>query len=270
MSGAVANSSARWSIDRIPDSPIPVYDASPGILPLLRSDYTGATIGVVLSADLAQDLAQSAGSFLTLVDGEQIAVGGSFPSDDRGPRFDFVVFNVNPVRVRFDECWYVVNDQQSASVVRLALSADAKERQGLTIEGINPTAGTSSDPIARFLQRPTRYNAALAGVAGVLIGVLYVLRRRTQHASAMQLGVRRLDLMAIIVVEMAAVALLACSIAGAIYLSVLGHDFQSERAALGALFMRSAASTIVGCLLGVAISTIGIRRRSYYAYFRAG
>lgn len=267
--GAVSVDEGRTSIDRLPDSPVPMTDSTIGLLSVLRTAYDGSATGLLASDDVATSLQLRAGGSLRTTAQEVVPVAGTFPSDDRGPRFEFTTININPARARFDECWFSTLSNVESSVGRLAVSADADSLR-LTTEVINPTVGSSSNSVDRYDNRSSRFNPLGGAGLSALLGIAFVQRRRIQLASALQLGVKRSALVAILTLESAAISATATSMASAACLVGLNRSFQLETLAMTSILLTNAASSFAGLFAGVLVGIVMVRRTSYYRYFRAG
>ncbi|MEE1295647.1 MAG: hypothetical protein UHD09_02080 [Bifidobacterium sp.] len=272
---------ARATLARIPSTPLPTLEATPGALRAVVSGDTRATReltadehdGVWLSRQAADTSGAAVGSVEELSDGTTVRIAGIYESPDDGRSVSTSYALVQPVAAdgAFDQCvvkaWPVPDGIESlvlASVGEVSGNADDQPR----VRQANTRLGASLDSTALFATRATAVMTLVAAVGGAALGFVAARLRRLEFASALHCGVPKAALVTQMVVETGCWALCAAVIATPL-LAVIPWLWSGDTPGqIALLCVRPLGAAVVGSLAGGVLVTVAVRERHLFRYFK--
>ncbi|MFK4729436.1 hypothetical protein ROT00_07105 [Agromyces mediolanus] len=262
--GALRAVDAAVSPLALPGSTIPTFETTPAFPALLSAANTdGRAGGAFVSRAVADRLGVSAGEDLPLASGERLAVAGIYdwPDDGRRPGLGFAVVIPTIGREPFDECWATTwpESEQLAALLRSSAIPDRIDPASPPVlSAVNDTLGSEFRGDERFPARVTRLAPLAALLAAAVTLAVAVHSRRYELAHARHLGVRRADLLAIVLAELAFV-LVAVALPSILAAAFLAHGPAPDRAAVFDAAIRVLAGTAVGAFTGGAGAALTTR-----------
>ena len=252
----------------LPSSPYTAYETTPGAKQVFGIN---GDEGFAISGTISSQLGIHAGNAMTLKNGEQAKVTGTFdwPNDGRLPQYATTVLLAIPkteVQGAFDSCWVrawprtdVISDALLATVMQ------SSSQSGSTVLGvttINPTLGSTPPNETDYRQRITRFATIPAFILAIAIGATYVARRRLELAMLRHLGASGPQVVVQMTVETAVWALPAAMICAGIFAVLLAPIAESVRDALTVwadVGLRMILVTYCGTMLGAMAMSATIR-----------
>ncbi|SDN30741.1 hypothetical protein [Actinomyces ruminicola] len=192
---------------RLPASTLPVKEVSPGFVRILLAGED-VDDGILLGADAAMAFGvaptpQDDDAFVRLDSAvvelregvAEVSVVYAWPDDGRRPGMSYAAVMQVPGSGLFDECWVSTWPQREDMdvMLRSVLSPEAADIKPRVAQ-LNARYGDSQQFATAFLERPTRWAIAVAGVLAFILGWLSLWLRRLEIASDLNAGVRRTDL----------------------------------------------------------------------------
>jgi len=223
----------------------------------------------MLGPEATTALGRQASTAVATVQGH-VRVGGEFayPDDGRRPGFSYAAIAPVAPGTPFDECWvdtWALTDIRTALLTTRTISGDASKQP--TFSQLNSTKGASFDGAAQFEQRITKWAGAVAGLAGIALGLLGVRMRRLSLAAALHAGVSPAALFAILTLETLAWAALAAALAApAVFVAAVGFGGGTPTALPAGV--AAACPVIIGGLAGAWLGLATIHERHLFRYFK--
>lgn len=240
----------------VPDDPIPVYEATPGLLAILESTTTAP--GLIAGPALSGELGLEETTMLRATTGEDLpVVGATGPTRSRGAP-DRSLLTPVPALGRFDLC-LIEFSRLHPTVTALApfvLAESTDQVSVTTLTRLPPDR--VYDPYAELRDRPTRRLQPLLPVIGALLGLVGSQLRRKELAVLRSCGFGRGALAYLLTIESAIVALGAVIIATAISAAITAGATRSVF--LTSQAIRLAVLPISGFILGSALTGLLHRR----------
>lgn len=264
--GALRATDDPFAATAMPRSSIPVFEATPGLAAQLGTDVAG---GVILDADTASQLGVRAGDSLAGT-GVSLPIGGiyQYPDDGRDQRLSYAIVRTGQPAGRYDECWVQMwpPDLDTASwLLRSVVTADADPTQ-VQVGQLNSRLGQSLDARARFDARTGRFAWPVALLATALAMLAAARLRRLEISFARHLGLKRIEVATMLVIESlfpAGMLLSVVTAASAITAAVVGQWVVLP------FGLRVACAAALGCLLGGFLAGVSASERRVQAYFKA-
>lgn len=266
--GAVPNS--------LPRTALPTYDVTRGFPTVVARGAPGGSsrtgsVGVIASAELAEELGLRAGSLLATDTGDTpVASVYQYPDDGRDPDLGYALLSPSIDDGRpYDACWATIWPEDASAVTaarRTVLPSTGAEGEQRVMTGqLNPRLGATFDPDEAIDHQSS---ALLALTVGLTVGWVALVRRRLSIASDRHVGVTVGAQVVGMVVQhltwatVGAIGTLAVAI-------VLLRGFGGPDAVPILIEAAcSAALGVVGAVLGGAVGLVTIRERSLHRYFR--
>ncbi|WP_133411820.1 hypothetical protein [Agromyces badenianii] len=227
---------------------------------------------MIISEEVSEELAVEAGSTL-VVDGDNARVSEvyKYPVDGRRAELEYAVLLPTIDTSHFDQCWaatWPVPDN-IASLVRTAIAVDAASDSQVDIGQLNSALGPSFDGEELLRGRITSAAPLVALGGTFVIAAGGVIRRRTELASALHAGVRRVDLLAQLLVESCLTLIIGASVAVAVATAATAD----RNAADATSVLQSSAIILVGGLVGYLVgclitSVTCVREAGLFRYFK--
>lgn len=271
-SGAISVQQSKLTAAALPSAPMMHYVASPGFAAVLSAGDTSAG-GVLASSEVVKTLGLRVGDTIELSDSASRVSGSyDYPSDGRRAGLGWAVIEVSDKAI-FDECWItawpITADVRSSLLLVLSGTQSAGTSDPPQIAQLNASLGQTFTGSTQFEQRITRLSAIVAAGICFMTGWFSVRIRRLQFASNLHAGLRRLDFVALVLVETLGWVLPAAIMATATVAVIAGNSFvvadTAALRALGALIIMSGA---VAAVAGAVASQFAIREKHLFFYFK--
>ncbi|WNM24291.1 hypothetical protein [Demequina capsici] len=271
----IAAGALRTTTDQVaaalPGSSIPAYETTPGFASILTGrPSTG--VGVTIASDVATTVGVGVGDTLPLLAGTARVDGVyGYPQDGRVGGLGYSILIPTTDTSAFDACWvqeWPMTDTTAMLLRGTVMPASGNDAAPAQLSQFNATLGTTLDSAAAYASRPTRWAPVGALLLGALTAFGLLRLRQLEHASALHLGVRRLDLLAIILVETVMAALLAtiaCLASGALLARFATVEDVDTTLRLALL---SPASASAGAMLGAMAGGASVREASLMRLFK--
>jgi hypothetical protein len=273
--GAFSARTERSLVSTLPDAPLALFDATPGVLAVLGASVSErATSGIAISTEVAEATGAELGDsiFLDGVPVQVIAVY-AYPSDGRLPLFGWSALRIGADgSQRFDSCIasaWPANGTLSRALVRAVAPSAAVEASPPSMAQLNPRFGVEFAGAQRYAERLSR----LAPLAAVLLatGLSFAATRsrRLEIGAELHLGAKRAD-----VVAVRAITAGLIGGAGAVFVSAIGLSLSwtvvggADAHAVGATAFATALAIFVGNVMGSVAGVMSIRRSTFYADFK--
>ncbi|GAA1953900.1 hypothetical protein [Agromyces allii] len=259
----------------LPEGPLPIVEIAGDPVAFLDGSPDPVNVsGILLSTEVAEQLGMEGADALELESGERVAIRGTYPfaDDGRDGRLASSALSVVPPAGHFDECWIRVWPYEYAAVDLLAFTADpAPEGASLPQAAqLNMTLGTAPEFQQEFSHRITRMAAALGPLAIALVGFAALWARRLELSTAMQLGVRKRELVLQMQLETLTWAAPVCWLLLAGGFVLLNHAVLSEdQPALFAGLASQVGAALICALSGAAAGVLCVRPTLQYRYLKA-
>ncbi|MFI5906505.1 hypothetical protein [Dactylosporangium sp. NPDC051541] len=271
--GAVRIASPTPTLVALPAGTLPLHEATRGFLPLLGVEARVAQqASYLISRQAADQLSAESGSDLTTSHGTaHIDAIYEYADDGRNSSLLYAAVGIVPTEGRFDECWIQAWPLTDAvpTLLRTTLSASVRPDAKVRISQLNPRFGEHYDGLSLYENRLTRY-APPAGMAiGFCIGAISVRLRRLEFAAALQVGVSRVALTVQIVLETLASAAITTALCSPVLAAVAHAAGRANEVGIFATEMEAVLASSIGCLIGSVASTIAVRKRHLFNYFKA-
>ncbi|WP_017571339.1 hypothetical protein [Nocardiopsis halotolerans] len=268
-SGALAEDGS-LVLSSMPDNPVPAYRVTPGLAAVLgvRAESTS---GVWVSARTAETLGADPGQVLDTTDGPMTLAGVfDYPDDGRDSRLGYAVLLPEPAAGSFDQCWADTRPptEKADELLRWAVRPGADPSLSVTLGQLNTSLGTTFDGAAAFGERPTRFAAPAAALAGLVLGFVAVWLRRLELAGALHVGVSRRVLLAGTVLETSVWALagLVLAVCALVVAAHVGNPADPWDAV--AVDVRGPAAAVLTALFGASVAVFLVRERHLFRYFK--
>lgn len=252
----------------LPASPIPVWEATAGILTVLSADIRG--IGIVVGPGIREVFGRDVSAIVGAAG--TVAVGGTYPypNDGRWPGLDYAALAEVPPSGVFDQCWLQVDsgtvDPSAAlfTALRPGFSAD----QLPELSQLNSSLGRSFDLDSELSRRTTRFAPLVALLIGLIAGSFATLSRRLHLASALHAGVTRFALAALCLLE-TAIWTIGSAFSVFVFTPVASLQIDlNHRQLLDLVSAEIGLLYIVGVASGTLASFGLIKERRLFAYFK--
>ena len=272
-SGAVRASSQTLRAASLPDLMISYKESTSGFYSLLsvrtRGDAANLKGGLLLSEELAQELAVSAGDkFSTNLGAASVDAVYAYPTDGRLPDLQSAAVSSVDDHENFDQCWLESDFDiaVASAVVRLSVSPGGGDEVQADVRQLNARLGEDLDGATEFEGRVTRWNCVLAALGAALLGVIVVRSQRLRMASALQVGVPRpaLAMQAMTEAGVVVVITLMLTLPAAVRVMAL----EASLAVLAPMVYGPILAASATYVLATVATTSLIRRTSLYNYFR--
>lgn len=280
------------TIDALPGTTLPLYEATPGLSALLASTgrVSGQGGGLLLGQEASTTLlteqqragldsgspaqaAQGRQDALTVaLNGTRALVHGTYPwpQDGRPAGLSYAAVAPVPAEGLFDECWVSSWPARTdlAVTLRSAVSPDAPLDLSVEVSQLNYRLGQPDALTTAYTGRMTRFNVLIVAVAAAVVGWLSVRLRRLELASDLNVGVARRDLTLKLLAHTIAWALPAATgvlLAG----TVLSRSLEpGDAQALQLLAACYAGAATAGAVLGCVVAALLVRERALAHYSR--
>lgn len=253
-----------------PGVELPTFDASPGLVRILRPEARDAT-GVFLSADAASALGAGRPELALETGAADLAGTFAYPDDGRRPILGYAAVETVSVAGSFDQCWVDVwpESPRIQSLASTAVASGGNAGQGPpTVGQLNASLGRSFDGEGKYRGRASVLLPGVLVVLGASLGFFAVRVRRLEMAAARLIGIRPFDQCAMLLLESIA-WLVASSTMALVITAVLSATQMSS--AFGPAMEFSAlaeAAGMVGAVSGVLAGVASISSRRALSYFR--
>jgi uncharacterized membrane protein len=271
-SGAVRDAETELRLPALPSSAVPLKEATPGFLRLLRGySKETASSGVLVSRQVSELWRKGLGDQIETPIGSS-TIGGvyEYPEDGRSPGLAFAAVAEAPPGTTFDECWadiWPVSEARS-QLLRTTLSASSPADLDVQIHQLNSKFGSSFDGPRRYAKRSTASAAILSALAGFILGFVALRARRIETASARHSGVPLVGQLAQVTMETALWVACAVVLATPILLYRASQAYPSAVPAIFWLGERCLAAAGACAILGSALSVAVTRERHLFRYFK--
>ncbi|MBB6170032.1 hypothetical protein HNR23_000092 [Nocardiopsis mwathae] len=254
----------------MPDNPVPVYEATPGMGEVLGVRPLSAD-GVWIPTGVAERLGVGAGRTLETDQGPMVIAGVyDHPDDGRDSRLGYAVVVPTVAAGEFDQCWAhvwpVVDDADE--LIRSTVASDVDPDVSVTIGQLNTRLGASFDAAAAFSERITRAAVPGAALAGLVLGFLAIRARRLEIAGALHVGQSRRALLAAVLLETAAWSVAALALAAFALLPAVGPNNPADPLQAFAIDIRGPAAAVPAALAGAVVALLLIREDHLFRYFK--
>lgn len=251
-----------------PGFTIPTFDATPGFLSLLG--VSRVVSGVVLSEQLADQLGLRTGDTLALADGTRLDVSAvySFPEDGRQSTLSFAALFPTSRSGDFDQCWtrvWPVSDAtRQAPLLAIAQAPDSSPE----LSQLNAKLGAEFSGRSDYGARVTQW--APLGILATVMAVYLVstLLRRVTIASDLHAGVRKSDVVAILLLEGILTSVPALTASFALATVMVTAVSAPDQAAVIREQIVCALAVSVGMALGSTAGVLVTRQRRLFNYFK--
>lgn len=253
-----------------PNVALTTYEVSLGFSTLLVLE--GDNTGIMVSEGLASQLGLRIGDEVVTADGSARLTGIFIWNEDgRDARLGYSILTATTLGA-FDECWARIEPGhgQAYNTELLTTAVVSQSDSGLAEYGqVNNALGQDIKPSSMVNDRVTRPAPLIAAIAGLMLGIFAVGRRRLVWASNLHAGASRVDIVAIIALEALVHACLAAIIAFTGTMVCLNLVFGSQDSnplvRIGAVVIGSAT---VGFPVGAVLCGSLIRETSTYKWFK--
>lgn len=251
-----------------PSFTIPAFEVTPGLLSLLGVSPTAS--GVVLSSQVADQLGVRTGDTVALHDGSNPTVAGiyNFPEDGRTSTLAFAVLIPVNLDGAFDSCWaqvWPITD----STRKLPLLAGFKvQDQSTDLTQLNSKLGNDFSGEADFHNRMTQWSPEFVLFAIAAIFALSVFLRRVVIASDLHAGVRRVDVVSILLFEGVVTVLPSLSALLVLDATLLRPVARSDISTLFVEQAMIAVAVIAGMIMGTVFGSTFTRETRLFSYFK--
>lgn len=264
--GAVGPSDEELAPSATPGRTVRVFDVSAGF---------GAVVGAPVITGFTIERQAKASFGLTV--GRPVATRtGSvpivgefdFPDDGRKSLLQSSAIVPAPKRMVFDQCWMTIWPAEPSKRLLLytALRPGVLPDIQVTVDAVNPRYGEDPAFFDQFTSRPSQWALLVAFGAACVFGLGTVRQRRLELASALYLGMTRLELVFMLAVE----SLITWAMLGALIAIGMGAWLLLDPAAgtIVRFALPIPSGAILGSLVGAAVGPILIRRSLLYRYFQ--
>lgn len=266
-SGAV-RTQGEARLSRLPDQRIQLEEVTPGFIGLLADGELLEEGQILLPERRMAEWGVRPGD-LEWTDQGRFVVAGAFRTqgDWSRPLDSSVVTPVNSERP-FSECWVALwpalVDVSELALVAIDPAADTAQA---TLTPLYGGAGLEFDLEQLITQRPITIKVLALSVLGGLLGFISGWQRRLAFASALHAGVRRMDLMAMWLIEGGAGCIAAIAMtAGAVTSVLIAEQFQPV-ATVGPVAVMMALVTTAGHMLGLLLAAVLIRESRLFRMY---
>lgn len=269
--GAIQEADEKLAALALPDSPIPLYEVSPGF-PSLLTRHDPTIGGLTLGEDAATALGVGPGDSVDSFQGVAlVAETYDYPVDGRRIGYSFAALQPSSDERAFDECWVdawpPLDGLENLLLTAVQPSAvESGERPQLS--RLNARMGETFDGPSRFAARLTGFSALLAGVLSFAVGWFAVRLRRLELASALHSGVRRGALTGMLLLE-AAFWIVPASLV-ALTVSTLAASAAPDGLDISVLVLglRILYCGAIAAFAGTACGMATVRERHLFRYFK--
>lgn len=266
--GAIREESEGIASARLPRTPISLFLVSRGFTAMLPASGDPSSGGLSLSRDAAETVGAESGQSLDTTRGAtRVASVFDYPDDGRDPLLAFAATAPTDNGAAFDQCWASIwphDENAVAALGRTVLSDGGEQVDRPVLMQLNQTHG-SRFVATTVLDRSTA--GSLAIVAGGVIGVAFVLRRRLALASDRHIGVGRLAQ----VVSQSTQVLLGASIGSAATLAAVLITVRSASEDRLPVVLQSVTLLVAGggaAVAACAITVCLLRESALFRYFK--
>lgn len=255
---------------QLPQQPIDLVRATPGLAGLLNASVDGA--GVWVSREVADVLGARVGSTLVL-DGTPARVASVFdyPDDGRRPGLGFAIIEPTPAG-RFDECWlrqWPSTDRAEAMVSWSLVPGEPGGSTEVAVSALNSSFGSRFEGAKLFADRLTRPLSSVGGVVGFLICLAFGRLRRLEWSSSRHAGVPLRALMLTALVETLSAAAAAVALVAPLVTWMLLPLAPEDLPGVAVVALRGALLVVLGAALGTAAAATMASERRLFAYFKS-
>jgi hypothetical protein len=246
------------------------YRTTPGFGALLGI-HPEATGGVWVETGLASALGVQVGTTLPTNHGDMTVTAlYDWPNDGRDARLSYAVLIPEPPVALLDECWmrsWPVMRENDDLLRSVAIVIPGRQVSVQVVQ-LNKNLGAVYDAHEEFTTRVTAEVHWLAMLAGFALGVVAVIRRRIEYASAFHAGQDRSNHLLTVVLETivwagagTALGSMACLVAAQI-------SGVSDWYSTWLVVVRAPLLAGVGSLCGTLLGSSFIKERLLFRYFR--
>ncbi|MCM6763175.1 hypothetical protein NB037_12175 [Rathayibacter sp. ZW T2_19] len=256
----------------LPRSPLPLLEVTGGFPEVVRAS-TRPSAGLVLSDGAVLALGLDRGE-VALTEGGVAHVRGSYswPDDGRRTGFGFAALAVSPPGAPFDECWVDVWPQSErirALLLTTVQSAGGGPRDpSPVLAPLNSSRGDVFDGGTRYAGRITLLAPPLAGLLALAAGAAVAGLRRLELASALHSGVRRVELLAVLMLEAIAWLLPVAAVAAAVSAVFCATGPTIDEGPTLVQGLRTPACVLLGGLVGTAGAALAAREAHLLHYVK--
>ncbi|GAA1953827.1 hypothetical protein GCM10009717_19680 [Agromyces allii] len=266
--GAIRKASDPLRPLALPAGSIPVYEVTSSFAALVAAP-TEAT-GIYLAASVAQRLGVGVGDEIPLTVGSA-HIAGIYNWPDDGRRSDLGYAALLPVTADgvFDECWAEAWPEPPAlpTALRATVMPERVDSSNSPEGGaVNKTFGTQFRGEERYEARVTSFAPYFAVLVSALLTAFAIWLRRLELAAALHVGVRRVDLLATILIEIAMLLVVPITLGSAAAAGFARAD-PDEFTPLLLIGLRPLVGIIVGTTVGATVATLSIHERNLLRYF---
>lgn len=251
-----------------PKTSLPVYQVTPDFPRLFRPDEANVP-GVTLSTDAAGVVGAKPGdTFATTTGVTSVAGVYEYPDDGRMQGFGYAMLEPVLPEGSFDMClvdaWPPSKELQK--LVRGVKAPDADEREPIKVSQLNTRLGEGLTN--GFGERLSRWALPIAVVAVGFLAMVAVRARRLECATALHLGVRKIDVLRIALGEaflwLLPSALVSLAVAAVYAVTGVRVDAWENFA----FAMLIPLATTASGLLGTAVSVLSVKESELFTYFK--
>ena len=257
----------------LPSTQLTRVDATPGVIDVLTGAEKGRPAasgpGLWISATLATDLGLSVGDVFQSDLGDTTIAGiYPYPNDGRDRALAYALLAVLPSSDGpFDTCLlntWPPRQRGDGWTAPAVIESD----QSPTFAQLNTKLGADLDLPGLGAKRSTRYAPAVGAVAGLVLGVLAIRRRRVELASALHSGVPRSALTVQVLIETAVWATAGAIIAVPVLTWLAVTDNPASMVEPWVAGLRVLATTTSACVLGAFGAMLVTRESHLFRYFK--
>jgi hypothetical protein len=262
----------------LPDNPVGVYEATPGLLGLIAPDRPHPdSTGVYLAPALADDVAPvlnhrpGEGVDVPVLVAPMTALGTyPWPDDGRPAQLQYAVLGaVRPVGA-FDQCWVRSVDPTADPrfLLRSTLIRTPTDPDDAQVAQLNPRLGESLAATAEFGSRPNRLAWVVSLGVGFLLAAASVWLRRVELAGGREVGMATVAQLTQILLETLAWALAGALLAAPLLMARAAQGAPVDRLSLMAVGVPVLMAGAAGSLIGSITTAALVRRRPVISYLR--
>lgn len=250
-----------------PRTALPVYEITPGLAAILAGE---PTVGVLLESKTADGLGVGPGTVLVGRDGEDVPVVAlyDYADDGRDRRPSFALMRSGTPSGRYAECWLSLwpPDMDLASrLLRTVVTPELAREGSARVVQHNPGLGPRLDAADRFPRRTGRYALPAALLLGAGVTVAGAWLRRLELSLGRHLGLRRIEVAALLVLETALVAPLVILVGAAVSATYAWASGSIEVWPFG---LRLACAVPLGMVVGALLAGLGTAERRVLRQFK--
>ncbi|QWW19975.1 hypothetical protein I6B53_02355 [Schaalia sp. 19OD2882] len=271
--GALRKVKEPLTLGVLPSNPLTLYEASPAFATMLPASTGQSRTGLLVPTGLARTLGVGIGQQVPTSQGTAL-VGGtySYPEDGRPPGMGWAAIALVPADHGFDECWMDAHPVAASTAAALlwAISADLPVPDAdVVTRQHNSTLGLPTVPARDFLARPTARLPLVAFAVALVLAGAATWMRRLELASALHVGVRRLDQMACLAMQTLVWAGVGAAPAVPVALALTRGRAAETAQVLALHACMNPLMGVAGALVGTLVAAALVRERRIFTWFKS-